>query len=146
MGIKVLKRIAGLDFDNLVQSALTKNKEEIAEISRGQLDRGETPSGGPLPVYRNKAYVRRKRTTPKTAPGGRFNLRNTGKFHKGITPKVSKTAITFPKSQQEQKYPKLVKYSDTGTLLTWNKKSIMEAQEAFLIEAIIKEFKNIVFA
>ncbi len=144
MGIKVIKRIAGLNLDDIARLSLQGKEKLIADISKGQLADGESPSGARLPKYKSKEYVARK-PAPKTAPGGRMNLKLTGDFYRGIRPKLAKTAITFPESQQDPKYQYLKKWSDTGTLLTWNKKSQEKAKQAFFQAAVIDTIKKLIY-
>ena len=143
MAIKGIKNLAKLDIRATIVKVLDDNPEAVKDVSREQLARGETPSGGKLPVYKNPRYVAKKPLTPKTAPGNRYNLRLKGDFYKGIKPKIAPNAILWPEAAQDDKLPFLQKWSDTKTLLVWNDESISRANQEFLIpklqEQIVKE-------
>jgi len=145
MGIAALKNLANLDINTVIATTLKADEDKVREVSQRQLLRGETPSGAKLPPYANQNYVRTKIGTPKTAPGGAMNLRNSGEFHRRITPVVAGTAITWPAERQGRKYPFLVKYSDTGTLLAWNERSIKTANQTFLVKDLAIEIKKQIF-
>lgn len=145
MGIAALKNLVNLDVNAVMATTLKANEDKVREVSQDQLLRGETPSGAKLPPYANRNYVRSKIGTPKTAPGGAMNLRNSGEFHRRITPVVAGTAITWPAERQGRKYPFLVKYSNTGTLLAWNERSIKTAKETFLVKDIALAVKKQIF-
>jgi len=141
MGIKALNNLANLDLNQVLATALKLNDEKVKNVSRDQLARGETPSGAKFPKYSDPDYLRRK-PAPKTAPGGVMNLNQFGTFYRNISPKVTQTSIQWPESQQDKKYPFLVKYSNTGTLLAWNERSIQLANKTFLLSAVTDEIKK----
>jgi hypothetical protein len=141
---KVEKLQRALSPDGLqtaLKDTVNTNTQAVEDLTRQQILRGERSDGGLLPQYANPdgRYLRLK-GTPKTAPGGRHNLKLRGNFQRSIKAKATTKAIDLVAT--DFKYPFLnSKSAKNKGLLAWNQKTI----GIFLKSDIFIDFKKRIF-
>ncbi len=81
------KSIARLDLNKATQTALKARGNDIADLNRDQLQRGEDVSGASLPPYSARSV------TEFGKPAGAIKLFDTGDFYKAIKPEFADTSF-----------------------------------------------------
>ena len=76
------KNIANLNLNKATEAALKARGNDISELNREQLQRGEDVSGASLPDYSNASVAMGK-------PAGAIKLFDTGDFYKAIKPEFA---------------------------------------------------------
>ena len=114
------KNIAAINLNKATQAALKARGNDIAELNREQLQRGEDVSGASLPDYSPASVATGK-------PAGAIKLFDTGDFYKAIKPEFADTSFmvtdTDPKAAILQR--------DYGDVIGLQQDSINElAQDA----------------
>lgn len=84
----------------LIQKALQNS--HLEEINKENLLKGLDSEGNEMPFYSDTEYGYEK-TVRNPRNGGRWDLKNTGQFHKGLTVKVSITAVKFSQRFRNRK-------------------------------------------
>ena len=94
------KNIAAINLNKATQAALRARGNDIAELNRDQLRRGEDVSGTSLPDYSAASVAMGK-------PAGAIKLFDTGDFYKAIKPEFAETSFmvtdTDPKAAMLQR-------------------------------------------
>ena len=80
------KNIANLDLNKATQAALQARGNDISELNREQLRRGEDVAGASLPPYSAASVAMGK-------PAGAIKLFDTGDFYGGIKPEFADTSF-----------------------------------------------------
>lgn len=75
--------ISGIDLDTITEKALKARGDDIAELNRDQLRRGERVDGSILPSYSQKSVTRFGK------PAGAIKLFDSGDYYAGIMPKFT---------------------------------------------------------
>lgn len=91
MAKNLSKVLSGID--KIIVDASERNKDEFADIQTDQMQKGKNSEGGSIGRLRSPAYSQRKKNRGGVAPFGQVDLRNTGKFQRGVFAKVSATGI-----------------------------------------------------
>lgn len=84
----------------MIQQAFQKSRLE--EINKENLLKGLDSEGGQMPYYADTEYGYEKfRSNPRN--GGRWDLKNTGQFHRGLTAKVTIDRVKFSQKYRNKK-------------------------------------------
>jgi hypothetical protein len=115
------KNIARLDLNKATENALKARGNDIAELNREQMQRGERVDGTSLPPYSNRSV------SVFGKPAGAIKLFDTGDYYKAIKPEFAKTSFVL--TDTDWKTEMLEK--DYGVTIGLQPKSINElAQDA----------------
>lgn len=124
-----------------VADTLNDNKGLVKSITQEQLLRGERADNRKLPKYVKDSEHLKTKNSPKKAPGGIMNLRDTGKFYRSIITNATKKELTFKST--DPKYPILnLRFGDNKGILAWNENTIRNLKKTELNDIIIKAIKD----
>ena len=92
-----------LEFNLAAQTELVvnQNRTRIINLNKKQLDEGTDTEGKFLPTYSPFSVEQKQGRNAPVPPSETFNLKDSGKFHKGMYAKANRKAITFTTSDKK---------------------------------------------
>jgi len=124
----LISRLESLNGDKIARETFDLLTEDIEELNREQLRKGERVDGSKLPNYAPSSF-------PKTGP---IKLRDTGSFYRGITAETAPTALTI--EGQDSKSAKLI--ARYGDVIGLSEESIAKLQ-ALARPILIQKVRNV---
>jgi hypothetical protein len=124
----------------IAMRAVESSKSQIEDTQREQMSRGEDNKGAEIGRLRNASYARRKKARGGQAPFGVVDLKNTGKFQRGVFATVQPKAV-FLDSRDSKRQKLTSKYGNK--IFGFNDKSVGLAKDQYLKDAAIEELRKL---
>ena len=144
MADNLTKMLSGID--KIIKDAAERNNDELADIQTDQMQKGKNAIGGNIGSLRSPSYGQRKKNRGGRAPFLQVDLKNTGKFQRGVFAKVAATGILLDSSDSKTSELK-EKYDKNGSIFGYNEDSkglvreVLVPTIAFQIKRDIKYVK-----
>lgn len=136
-----LERIAN-NPDAFIQAVIERHLDDFEDAQREQMQLGLNAEGKPIGYLRSTVYAREKKAKGGRAPFGIVDLKDTGKFQKGVHA-TQKNRAVFMDSTDSKTQELKEKYNRNGSIFGFTISTKLKLKERLLPTARFQILRDV---